>query len=333
MLKNVKKILIIKLREIGDVILSTPVIKVLNDNSNLPEITYVLKKGLYPLGKLLPHVKEVITYDKNSLIDTIFLIKKLRKRKFDLAVNLHATFRSALITRLSGAKLRLVHNHSGKDWFTSVPLNIEEKVKSIIERDLDTLAPLNIGKITDSQKKTQLIIKKENSLFLDEEIPEKTIGFGIGASRPVKMWPPEKFIELGKKLSENGCHIAVFCSEIEREMGEYISGEIGKNAILYAGADLMRVAYLISQLSGFIGNDSGMRHMAAALNIKTITLFGPEDPVEWHPYSEREGHYALHKKLDCINCAEYICKNKNHLCMESISPDAVFKTALKVFDI
>jgi len=333
MLKPVKKILVIKLREIGDIILSTPVLKVLNDNTNSPEITYVLKKGLGSLGELLPHVKEVITYDKNSIIDTISLILKLRKRKYDLAVNLHATYRSALITFLSGAKLRLVHNHSGKDWFTSVPLNIEEKAKPITLRDLETLNPLKLDKITEGQKKTQLLIKSNSLRFLDEELPVNTIGFGIGASRPVKMWPPEKFIELGRKITQGNYHVAVFCSAAEHEMGEYISSGIGDKAHLFSGADLVRVAYLIKQLKGFVGNDSGLRHMAAALGINTLTIFGPEDPIEWHPYRESDGHFAIHNRLECINCADYICKKNSHKCMEDITSEKVYSVACKAFNI
>ena len=142
MLKNVNRILIIKLRDIGDIVLSTPVIQTMYENCNSPKIVYVLKKEYENFKYLLPHVSEVITYDKKSILNLITLIFRLRRYKFDIAINLHATFRSALIARLSGAKLRLVHNHSGKDWFTSAPLGIKEEPKPITLRDLETLKPL-----------------------------------------------------------------------------------------------------------------------------------------------------------------------------------------------
>jgi len=111
LLKTVKKVLVIKLRDIGDLVLSTPVLNVLADNCNAPEIIYVLKKEYGYFKYLLPNVKEVITYDKNDPLDFLRVIFRLRRYRFDLAVNLHATFRSALIALFSGAKFRLVHNH------------------------------------------------------------------------------------------------------------------------------------------------------------------------------------------------------------------------------
>ena len=186
MLKTVKKILIIKLRDIGDIVLSTPVLNILYENCPSPDIVYVLKREYEYFKYLLPHVKEVITYDKKDPVDFFRVVAKLRGYKFDLAVNLHATFRSALMAFLSGAKYRLVHNHSGRDYFTSFPLNIEEKQKSIIERDLDTLSPLKI-EIPDGLRRTQLVLNDEYAKYIDDGELAATVGFGIGASRRNKI--------------------------------------------------------------------------------------------------------------------------------------------------
>jgi len=253
MLKTIKKILIIKLRDIGDIVLSTPVLNVLNENCPSPDIVYVLKKEYEYFKYLLPHVKEVITYDKNDPLDFLRVVLRLRGYKFDLAVNLHATFRSALITFLSGAKYRLVHNHSGKNYFTSFPLNIEEKQKNIIERDLDTLSPLKVG-ITDAMKKTGLVLNDEYVKYIDDVELTATIGFGIGARRKNKMWREDRFIELGRKLADGGFSIAVFCSETEKAVGAHISSHI-PGAKLYAGLDFLRLAFFIHKLRFFVGND------------------------------------------------------------------------------
>ncbi|HNZ28827.1 MAG TPA: glycosyltransferase family 9 protein, partial [Candidatus Goldiibacteriota bacterium] len=210
MLKNVNRILIIKLRDIGDIVLSTPVIQTMYENCNSPKIVYVLKKEYENFKYLLPDVSEVITYDKKSLLSFITLIFRLRRYKFDIAINLHATFRSALMARLSGAKLRLVHNHSGKDWFTSVPLGIKEEAKPITLRDLETLKPLAIKMPPLNSIKTKLTIKEKDIKYIDDRLDANTAGFGIGAKRPAKMWKTANFIELGKKLTEKKMKIAVF---------------------------------------------------------------------------------------------------------------------------
>ncbi len=296
MLKNIRKILIIKLRDMGDIILSTPVIRVLYEHCNTPEIIYVLKEEYENFKYLLPHIKDVIVYNKNDPFDFFRVVAKLRRYKFDLAVNLHATFRSALMTLLSDAKIRLVHNHSGRNYFSSLPLDIKEEQKWNTLRDLDTLKPLHIT-YSESLLKPKLVLNQDLSEYIHDNFFEGAIGFGIGAKRLQKIWPIERFIELGKRLVLKREKIVVFCLQSEKETGERIVNEIGENSKILTG-DLLKISYAISKLKIFIGNDSGLRHIAAGLGIKTITLFGPENPVEWHPYNEKDGHIAISHLFD-----------------------------------
>ncbi len=322
MLENVKKILIVKLRDIGDIVLSTPVLRILAQNFPEAEITYVLKKEYKDFKYLLPNVKQVIAYDKNNIFSFFSVVNKLHRESFDFAVNLHATYRSALITLFSGTKIRLVHNHSGKNYFTSYPIDIIEKPKNIIERDIDTLTPLKLN-IPDNLKKTELLKVKEDF----SEIAWNTIGLGIGAKRKVKIWNKDRFIELGRSLSRIGYNLAVFCSNLEKKDGEYITKGIGLQTKLYCGLAFRALGANISKLKLFIGNDSGLRHIAAAYNVKTITLFGPESINEWHPYKLEDGHIAIFHKLDCINCGLKEC-TKSVNCMDKISVNEVFNAVM-----
>ncbi len=304
----------------------------------MSNFTDVLKKEYENFKYLLPDVKEVLTYDKNDLIDFFRLILKLRKYKFDLAVNLHATFRSAFITYLSGAKLRLVHNHSGKNYFTSLPLQPDKKDMNIIERDLNTLSPLiELKNIPHNLKKTKLIIKQKFDRFIDDEELINTIGLGIGAKRKEKMWGKEKFIELGKKLVMKGFNIAIFCSENEKKEGQYIADGIGNKAKLYVNLDFLRLSYFIKQMVLFIGNDSGLRHIAAALGIKTITLFGPENPGEWHPYKAEDGHIAISHLKELqeegydIFSREF--REKSNIAISKISVEEVFNQVKNLLNL
>jgi|DewCreStandDraft_4_1066084.scaffolds.fasta_scaffold11180_6 ADP-heptose:LPS heptosyltransferase len=332
MLKTIRKILVIKLRDLGDIVLSTPVLQVLYENCNSPEIIYVLKKEYENFKYLLPYVKDVITYDKNDQMDFLRAVFKLKKYNFDLAVNLHATFRSALLTLLSGAKIRLVHNHSGKNYFTTLPLNIKEEQKWNTLRDLDTLAPLNISYNKDLIK-TKLVFNQDLSEYIESEPFKFAIGFGIGAKRQQKKWQTEKFIELGKKLSANGEKIIIFCMENERDIGEKMVKEIGVNAKMLIG-DLLKVSYAISNLKLFIGNDSGLRHIAAAFGVKTITLFGPENPIEWHPYNEKDGHIAISHLCDMaregIDIYDRKFREESMEPINRITVDEVYEVYLKL---
>jgi len=320
--KDIKKILLIKLRDIGDIVLSTPVLKVLAYNFPEVEITYVLKNEYVDFLNILPNVKQIIGYNKKKISGFFKTVNKLRGNKFDLAINLHASYRSALMAKLSGTKTRLVHNHSGKNYFTSYPLNIIEKPKNIIERDLDTLSPLGLH-IPDNLKKTQLIPIKQDYY----EIGFNTIGFGIGAKRKAKIWNRDRFVELGQSLSRMGYKVAIFCSNSEQTEGEYISNGIGVNSKIYCGLNIDILAACISKLKLFIGNDSGLRHIAAAYDVKTITLFGPENIIEWHPYNSEDGHIAIFHPLECLNCGLETCP-KPQTCLDLITVNEVFNAVI-----
>jgi ADP-heptose:LPS heptosyltransferase len=332
MLKTIKKILIIKLRDIGDIVLSTPVLNVLNENCPAPEIVYVLKKEYEPFKFLLPDVKQVITFDKNDPLDFIRLVLKLRGFKFDLAINLHASFHSAAITLLSGAKFRLVHNHSGTNYFSSVPLNINEGPKKNTERDMDTLSPLKIT-VTPEMLKTKLVLKDEIASFLDFDEVEGAIGLGIGAKRPEKIWGQDRFIGLGKKLAEAGNTVIVCCIERERKQGAEIAAGIGEKAKLYV-SNFLHFAHYINKMKLFIGNDSALIHVAAAVGTKTVALFGPENPAEWHPYEEKDGHIAvshlMEMKAEGIDVLDRKFREKSREPMDRITVDEVYAAALKL---
>ncbi|MBP7792408.1 MAG: glycosyltransferase family 9 protein [Candidatus Goldbacteria bacterium] len=332
MLKNIRKILIIKLRDMGDIVLSTPVIRVLYENCNSPEIIYVLKKEYENFKYMLPHVKDVITYDKKDPFDFLRVISKLRKQRFDLAINLHATFRSALMTMLSGTKFRLVHNHSGKNFFSSMPLDVKEEQKWNTLRDLDTLNPLHIT--YDSElTKPKLVFNYDLSDYVQDNFFNGAVGFGIGAKRIQKKWPIKKFAELGKKLVANGEKIVVFCPQEEKRDGEKIADEIGPDCKLLI-ADILKVSYAIKNLKLFIGNDSGLCHIAAAFGIKTVTLFGPENPLEWHPYREEDGHVAITHLYDMvregIDIYDKKFREESMEPIERITVDEVYETYLKL---
>lgn len=332
MLKNIRKILIIKLRDLGDIILSTPVIRVLYDNCNSPEITYVLKQEYEHLKYLLPDVKDVIGYNKKDPFDFFRIAAKLKEYRFDLAVNLHATLRSALLTLFSGARIRLVHNHSGTNYFSSLPINVTEEQKWNTLRDLDTLNPLNISYSRDMIK-PRLVLKQDLSEYIQDDFFEGAIGFGIGAKRVQKKWALEKFIELGKKLVTRGENIVVFCQQEEEKTGQIIVNMIGPKAKLFIG-NILKVSHAISKLKLFIGNDSGLRHIAAGFGVKTITLFGPENPVEWHPYEEKDGHIAISHLCDMaregIDIYDRKFREESMELIERISVQEVYDAYLKL---
>jgi ADP-heptose:LPS heptosyltransferase len=125
----------------------------------------------------------------------------------------------------------------------------------------------------------------------------------------------------------------IFCPLEEKGDGKKLADEIGPNCKLLI-ADILKVSYTIRDLKFFIGNDSGLRHIAAAFGIKTITLFGTENPVEWHPYREEDGHIAITHLYDMvregIDIYDKKFREESMGPMERITVDEVYEAYLKI---
>ena len=102
--------------------------------------------------------------------------------------------------------------------------------------------------------------------------------------------------------------------------------KLARNKVyLIKNMGLREISGIINYCSSFIGNDNGLFHIAVALGIPTITIFGPENPVEWHPYEHLsiEKHIVISKNLPCVNCGKMFCET--HDCINSITVDEVFE--------
>jgi ADP-heptose:LPS heptosyltransferase len=216
----------------------------------------------------------------------------LQRRGFDLAVCLHASFRTALLGWMSGAPLRSVRNHSGRDWLCNLPSNERKEPKSIIQRDFDALRACGLA---PQDERPRMFIPAVAKAAAKRRLMAWGLrGPGLlifpGAGKPEKRWPLANFLDLAKGLKPLRRR-AVFLTG---------PGEPGLAAEAKAvGAvwdqvdDLKELGALSAQLGEALGNDSGPRHIAAASGARTLTLFGPETLREWHPYQRKDGHWAL----------------------------------------
>jgi len=148
-------------------------------------------------------------------------------------------------------------------------------------------------------------------------------------------WEPvvTKFAELidriKKEHSKEEIRILMFSGSGEEHIGEKIEQLARSKVYLVKNMSLREVAGIINYCSCFIGNDNGLFHIAVALGIPTITIFGPENPLEWHPYGylQKEKHIVISKNLPCVNCGKMYCEKHN--CIDSITVDEVFEKLLK----
>ena len=322
--KEFKRILIVKLSSIGDVVHALPTLSALRKKFPKSYIAWVVKKQIADIIIGHPYLDEVITYEGPSKT-----AKKLRSLKFDLAIDLQGLFRSGFLTFSSGAKVRLGFSRANSRELSHLFLNQRvtpgEEDRHVIDKNLSLLRPLGIEVrekefiIPISHKKREHITSflKERKIISSDIL----IALHPGASWPSKLWPEEKWAELVDRLIEKLKVKAILLwGAGDKNSIDRIAKMTENRPIISCKTNLKELACLISKCRLFIGGETGPLHIACALNIPTIALIGPTDSIRNGPYGE--GHIVIEKDLPCRGCWKYKCKKLD--CMKLITVGEVF---------
>ena len=362
-----RKILAIKLRALGDTILMTAPLLELRRAYPGAEIDVVVTDTWAPLLENHPAVDKIIPYQRHqgaaSRAKAIARMAiALRKQKYDCVVNFHASPSSSALAYAVGAKVRAIHFHGHKDKNRYSTTNVPGKgvLKPVIERDMDTIRSLGLTIAEGKQPAVYLEnseIARARTRISQMGLYGPILGLGIGASRNTKIWPLERFAAIAIRWCDQyrGSVIVYhargeegisrkFFDAVDRKLVEWYTDPPARKAVR---ARILAEVQLPLRLLGsmlrnnqlYLGNDSGPKHLAIAVGTPTITLFGPEDPFEWHPYS-RENH-PIHfiDGLKCRNdqlpgfrpwCGLHDCVVEEHRCMKFLSEDEVFRTVEKM---
>jgi predicted lipopolysaccharide heptosyltransferase III len=334
-----KNILVIKLRYIGDVLLSTPVLHALRERFPQAHLTMAVLPGTEDVLKENPDLTEVLVVERGPLIGQWRFFRDIRRRRFDCVVDLTDGDRSAILSRYTGAPVRIGLNEEHR-WRGLLSTSIATVPPGVhrVERDLSVLRPLGI-----EPKAGPLVLRipsQDEAMaaeLLDSIAGEKLSGgarklvmLQPGARYWFKAWPAERFAELADRLAvQFGCRILVGGDARERELAEAIRSSVRAPVVSLAGRlTLLQYAAVLKRCALFVGNDNGPMHMAAALGVPVVALFGPSNPQEWGPRGTRTE--VLYKGLDCRHCFHPTCERGDESCMRLITVDEVFLVSAKL---
>ncbi|MCF7888437.1 MAG: lipopolysaccharide heptosyltransferase II [Candidatus Omnitrophica bacterium] len=340
MMNKPKRILIIRTDRLGDVILSTPVIKNLRKKYPDGYIAFICRPYTKEILEQNPYLDELIVYDKygadKSFLATLKFALSLRKKKFDLALILHPTNRAYLIAFLAGIPKRI-------GWDKKLSFLLTDKLahtkdqgrKHELEYNLDLLRYLDI---LAEDKEIYIPIKNDCQQNVDNilekkgiEKKDKLIVIHPSASCPSKRWPKDKFIKLIKMLKEEkDIKIVVITSADQKDFGKEIA-KIDGVIDLCGFLSVPETIALINRVRLFISCDSGPVHIAAGLNKPVISIFGRSQaglsPKRWAPTGKNS--YFLHKDVGCKTCLAHNCQ-KGFICLQAIEPAEVYNLAKKI---
>jgi len=270
--KNVKKILFITLSNIGDVILTTPTLETLHSNFPNAAFDIVGDRRSKILFKYCPYMDNFYEKDKDlGLSGVLLLIKRLRQKKYDLAVDLRSDVLLYFIK--SNQKFFKVSNNS------SLGINSAEKhflsIKKIIN-ERPSLTNIWLSKY-ESEIARKILSKFSNS---------RSLTLGLGANFEGKIWHVSKFIDLAKYLKNFFSVVVLVGDQKDAALSkEFISGYKGVVIDCCGIYDLLETAAIIKESNFFVGNDSGLGHIASAVRTKSFTIFGVGEPQRYRPWS------------------------------------------------
>lgn len=342
-LPKFSRILLTRMKYIGDVVLTTPIIRSVRNAFPNAYIAYMGEKNAISLLKNNPNLNEIIPFDfsRPTIIEQPRVAWLLRRRKFDLAIDLFNNPRSALLTRATGANVRVGGERPGRGKLYTVHVRDDGKPKTAIEFHNQFIRAVGIEPtanrteifLTEDEKREARIylqwLDYENSPF-DRTKP--IIGIHPGATWPAKRWLPKRFAELADLIAAKlGAQVILTAGPNDGEVIREVMDRVVANIKVIRGLPLRQVTAIISLCSAYVANDNGTMHISAALRIPTVGIFGPGEENIWFPYPGEEGHVALRRDVPCHPCHLDICNRAGDLymeCMKLLTVNDVFE-ALK----
>jgi ADP-heptose:LPS heptosyltransferase len=322
---SVKKICIVHLNQIGDLIFSLPLLKALRENHPDASIHSLVKPYLKELLVDSPFVDMVIPR-KSGPTAQFKLLKNIRKNNYDLMISLARSEECLMLTALSGAKIKAGFAYFPWDLCLNTKENIEGHNSWFNNAKL--LKRLNVT-VTKTDYVGLLNVNKNKP---DPSLPEKFVIISSGTSkrRHTKTWQKEKFAELILLLKEKyGLSAVLVGGEDTQEYnGEIIRNLKKKNRgkdidllDLTGKIGLGDLCSVIKEASLFVGIDSGVMHMASCLDIPVVGLFGPTDPFYVGPQNKKS-IVVREDSMECVPCYLKDCKHRD--CMKKLSVSKVF---------
>lgn len=331
--KDLKSILLVRLFALGDIVLTLPLVREFRESFPDARIGYLVRERFAEALAGETGLDEVITLP-DSAAGQLAAIRRIRKKKYDVALDMLSSPRSALLTRFCGAGLRIGMDTGRRNGYYNVvlPRAIMRDGKRVrcytVDCNLELCRMLGLpaGGRNDGRPYgfPAAETASEWARSFSASLGDTGIGLaGIvpGSTYPSKGWPAERFIELSKRISgELGLRPVIMWGPGE----EGLAGEIADavpGAIVPPATGVAEAGALIGLMKILVGIDSGPKHIAVLLGVPTVTLFGPTDPRYWDPMNER--HRALWKGLDCAEgCRDKECTPNR--CMDMITTDEVF---------
>ena len=346
------RILLIRLRQIGDVVFTTPAIHALRRAFPDAHLAYVVEPAAAPVVERNPHLNEVVVAPRGrglrAVADDVALGRRLRAQRFDVAIDFHGGPRASLLTWLSGAPTRIGYEIGGRAWMytTRVARPRELRRRHSVENQWDLLATLGIPPPDRSRFPVEMPADAAVGASVAERLAragvtphDALIVVHVSAGNPFRRWPSAHFVDLIAALAAEDARrkIIVTSGPSDLDAAAHVItnaqqrlGSARANQVLACGEfSLAELRALLDRAALYIGGDSGPLHAAATTSVPIVGLYGPTLPERSAPW--RDAIYATESvdagDLPCRPCDQRVCIPGDFRCLTRIEPARVVEAA------
>ena len=337
---GVERIMVRGTNWIGDAVLTLPAISSIRETYPLSRISILAKPWVADIYRLSQHIDEVIPYESPGVHQGIggmlSLAKELKARNYDMAILLQNAMEAAIIARLAAIPIRAGYDSDARGFLLTHAIRRTKEIRQVHQVDYylamvkalgckePEAGPLLHVTPEDDRAAGSLLVKY--GLRKDHCI----VGMAPGATYgPAKKWFPERFAALADRFQADfSARTILFGSRADREATEAVNEHAKFSHLDLTGkTDLRTAVSLIAGCRLFISNDSGLMHVAGALNIPTIAIFGSTNPVTTAPVGEKS--MIIYKDVECSPCLKKTC-TADFRCIDRIETGEVYELAKKV---
>lgn len=346
------KILLVRLRLIGDVVFTTPAISAIRRRFPSAHLSYLVEPPAAPVVRGHPDLDELIVLERPRGLARwrydVAMARRLRATRFDVVIDFHGGPRSALLTWASGAPTRIGYDLPGRRWCYTTRLPWTRSLvppRHSVLNQWDLLTPLGIEPPDRSRDPVTMAVDAEAGARVDErlrlagvEATARLIVLHVSAGNPFRRWPAASFAQTAAELAmaDPRHRVVITSGPSEEAAAESVAqdaqrraGEAASRVVRSGEFDLAELRALLDRAALYIGGDSGPLHVAATSNVPVVALFGPTLPersMPWrHPAARAVPVDA--GPLPCRPCHQRHCVPGDFRCLTSISPNMVIAAA------
>ena len=317
---TVERVLIVRLRSIGDTVLTTPSLFALKRFLPHASVDILLEDWVAPVLDGLPHVDNVITLERKSTFARARVARQLRARNYDVVYNLHGGTTATLLTRATGATHRVgyqsyqyarLHNHLSP---SSSMLWGRDKTHSV-EQQLALLGWTGVP--VSDRPRTELAVTPEASATIAERLKSAglmNVAFAVihpAAAFATKQWAADKFGRVAEDLRNRGLAVVAITTTNEKAIIDEMNKNTAAPVTAFTDLSLPQITALLARARVFIGNDSGIAHIAAAVKTASVVIFGSSNTAHWRPWTPSVSSSAAEiviEEMECQPCHGYFCE-------------------------